>query len=122
MRSDAAPDPDCIPAIILKKCAQSLCEPLASIFNVSFYSGQIPEIWRRASITVIYKGKGNIEDCINMNNRPISLTRIPCKIQESLIKEKVSDHLDNNNLISHHRHGFRAKRSTVTQLLECMND
>ena len=35
--------PDNVPAIILKHCAESLCEPLASIFNVSFYTQKIPQ-------------------------------------------------------------------------------
>lgn len=119
LRADAACGPDKLPAILLKRCGIALCEPLASIFTVSFYTAQIPTIWSVAAVSAIYKGKGSISDCTNY--RPISLTCIPCKIMESIIREKFFDHLDKNRLLSPHQHGFRPRRSTATQLLECLN-
>ena len=37
---------------------------------------------------------------------------------ESLIKTKITDHLDTNNLLNHSQHGFMANKSTTTNLLE----
>jgi hypothetical protein len=40
---------------------------------------------------------------------------------ERIIKNYVLQHLEANNLLSPHQHGFRKNRSTETQLLECFN-
>jgi hypothetical protein len=40
---------------------------------------------------------------------------------EAIVREKVMDHLEKNNLISTHQHGFVSGRSCVTQLLEVMD-
>ena len=37
---------------------------------------------------------------------------------EKIIKEEVVKHLDNNNLITDSQHGFRNKKSCLTNLLE----
>ena len=49
--------------------------------------------------------------------RPISLTSIPCKIMEILIKKAILDHLQRNNLISDMQYGFLPGRSCSTNLL-----
>ena len=56
------------------------------------------------------------------NYRPISLTSICCKIMESIIKDHLMSYLLFNNLISKAQHGFLAKKSTLTNLMNCMND
>ena len=40
------------------------------------------------------------------NYRPVSLTSIPCKILETIIKENMNIHVDKYNLISNSQHGF----------------
>ena len=62
--------------------------------------------------------------CDVNNYRPISSTRVCCKIMESSIKQKMLDylHLLRNKLISEHQHGFLSNHSTCSQLLECVND
>ena len=56
------------------------------------------------------------------NHRPISLTSIPCKILESVIKDHVLYYLENHELLSRDQHGFRPKRSCILQLLEVFNE
>ena len=41
---------------------------------------------------------------------------------ESIIKASVTKHLIDNKLITKQQHGFLAKHSTCSQLLECVND
>ena len=50
--------------------------------------------------------------------RPVSLTSVPCKVQEKLVNERVVEQLKNNQILSQQQHGFRAKMSCLTQLLE----
>ncbi len=49
--------------------------------------------------------------------RPVSLTSIPCKIFESLIKDTMMNHLITKNLIKDTQHGFMPGRSCTTNLL-----
>ena len=37
---------------------------------------------------------------------------------ERILRDKIMDHLESNNLLSKHQHGFRSNRSCLTQLLE----
>ena len=45
-----------------------------------------------------------------------------CKLLERIIHNKMLRYLSANGLISQHQHGFLAKHSTCTQLLETVND
>ena len=110
--------PDGLPALLLKKLAFGLSEPLCSLFNVSFNSGELPKIWLTAEVTAVYK-KGLASNASNY--RPVSLTCIACKVMESIIKDKLISHLVANDLLTEHQHGFLPKKSVSTQLLECFN-
>ncbi len=52
------------------------------------------------------------------NYRPVSLTSVCCKLLESLIKDKLMQHLEDNNSIFPSQHGFMPGRSCTTNLLE----
>ena len=69
----------------------------------SFHSGTIPDIWKTATITPVFK-KGC--SCVVSNYRPISLTCICCRIMESIMKQKMLDYLLQYDLISRQQHGF----------------
>ena len=93
--------------------------PLTEIFRKSLRSGEVPEDWRRANITCIFK-KGNKQD--PGNYRPVSLTSVICKLLESNIREEIMNHLSKHNLLSDSQFGFRKNRSTILQLLTVMED
>ena len=115
MKSSPATGPDGISTILLKQFAHILSKPLSAIYNTSMESGQIPRDWKDANVTPIFKKGAKGE---TSNYRPISLTSIPCKIMESLIKDEVMDHLLMNQLIKNSQHGFMRKKSCLTNLLE----
>ena len=56
------------------------------------------------------------------NYRPVSLTAVTCKILESIIREKIMDHMVTNRLFCDEQHGFVPGRSCMTQLLTCIDD
>jgi len=99
----------------LKLTANAMSKALATIFNRSLQSGIDPEDWKSANVTPIFKkgvkGKPG-------NYRPVSLTSIPCKMQESCIRDEIVDHLVANSLINDSQHGFMKNRSCTTNLLE----
>jgi len=92
-----------IPSIFLKKQSAQLACPLAELFTKSFKTGYIPERWKLAYITPIFK-KGNSSDPANY--RPISLTSIVGKLMEQIIKSSMMSYLLANNIISKRQHVF----------------
>ena len=114
LKPSSAPGGDGIGVKLLQEFAPLLAYPLAIIFNLSMTEGAVPSMWREANVTPIYK-KGSKSK--PGNYRPVSLTSIPCKIMESIIRDCVVDHLARNNLIGNSQHGFLKSRSCVTNLL-----
>ena len=77
--------------------------------------GIVPEDWRIANVAPLFK-KGSRK--VPGNYRPVSLTSYVGKLMETLIKDKITLHMERFNLIRNSQHGFRAKRSCLTNLLE----
>ena len=73
----------------------------------------IPTQWKLANVTALFK-KGDPNSC--KNYRPISLTCVASRICESIIADKIKEHIADE--IYPVQHGFTAKKSTVTQLFE----
>jgi len=77
--------------------------------------GELPEDWKLAHVTPIYKNKGAHN--LAVNYRPVSLTSVVCKLMESILREHITRYLTNLKLLSKKQYGFISRRSTVTQLL-----
>ena len=118
LRRNAAPGPDGIKPALLQDLGESILAPLEIIFNKAMETGQSPEDWKTAYVTPIHKKgtKGNPG-----NYRPVSLTSVPCKIMESIVKDRVMSHLLENSLIQDSQHGFMPGRSCSTNLVEFMD-
>ncbi len=114
-----ATGPDMISTRILRDFADVLAPALTKIFQQSMDTGVVPKDWKQANVTAIFK-KGNKQDPANY--RPVSLTSVSCKVLEHIVFSEVMGHLDRNNILVNHQHGFRAKRSCETQLIETISD
>ena len=119
LKTPSAPGPDGVNPLMLKECAEAVCQPFHKLFTDSLTSGRMPRDWKRANITPIYK-KGCKTD--PSNYRPISLTSVVSKVLEKLIREKIVSHLETTGYLSRHQHGFRSGKSCLTQLLEYFGD
>ena len=117
IKADGAPGPDRVWSKVLHSMADILAEPLAIIYNKLMGEGNVPCIWRMANVCPIFK-KGSKGDPANY--RPVSLTCVVGKVMESLIRDKIVEHLERNNLIRSSQHGFMTGRSTTTNLLVYM--
>ena len=110
--------PDRIPHIVYRRLAAVLAHPLYLIFKESVNTGILPKLWKEAEVLPIFKnGSRTSVD----NYRPISLTCVACRALERLICKKLYDYCCKWSIISANQHGFQRRRSTITQLLECMN-
>ncbi|MCP4976837.1 MAG: reverse transcriptase family protein, partial [Maribacter sp.] len=112
--------PDSLLSKLFNKLSVPLAEPLSYIYQFSYVTEQLPECWLKADVIPIFKKKGSPSSPAGY--RPISLTCIACKIMEGIISEQLTDYLARNNVITQSQHGFVRKKSTVTQMLECLND
>ena len=111
---------DEVSARILKECAHEVGKPLVLLFSASLEQGEIPDEWRHAIITPIYKGNNKNRSKAE-NYRPVSLTSVTCKIMEHIVHSHIMKHLDENKILSESQHGFRKYRSCETQLLETIH-
>jgi hypothetical protein len=85
------------------------------IFQRSMDTGGVPEDWKSANVTPIFKKGAKSEPG---NYRPVSLTSICCKLLESILRDVLMEHLERNKLINQSQHGFMPKKSCGTNLLE----
>ena len=114
-----ATGPDGIPGRLLKICAEELASVFRLLFQASLDQGELPKDWKMASVVPLFK-KGDKTKAENY--RPVSLTSISCKLLEHIVHSNIMDHLDKFNLLNDCQHGFRQKRSCVTQLIATLDD
>jgi len=65
--------------------------------------GILPEDWKSETVCPIFK-KGDKSD--PGNYRPVSLTSVPCKVMESIIKDTMTAYLDTKGFYDSCQHGF----------------
>ena len=114
----AAPDWD-IPAKVICGCKETIATPLWLLWRDSFNKGVIPKDLKMQYITPIYK-KGNKTEAVNY--RPVSLTSHLIKIFERVMRKHLVKHLEENEILPDSQHGFRSKRSCLTQLIEHVDE
>ena len=117
IKASGAPGPDKVWSRVLHDMADALGKPLSIIYNKLMEEGYVPSIWRMANVCPIFK-KGTKGDPANY--RPVSLTCVVGKVMESLIRDKIVEHLEKYSLIRASQHGFMAGRSTTTNMLVYM--
>ena len=88
---------------------------MTEIFNASLNLGQLPEDWKSANVTAIFK-KGNRH--VAGNYRPVSLTSIACNLLESIVREQMIKYMKTNKLFSKKQFGFLKKHSTEHAILD----
>ena len=118
VKPDKSSGPDDINAKVLRYCP-NLAAPLTVLFNKSMQTGVQPQDWRDGNITPLHK-KGPRSE--KSNYRAVTLTSQVVKLLEGMIEYYMRLIFKWNKTISCHQHGFQAKCSCVSQLLECMND
>ena len=110
--------PNSLPTPILKNCADVLSFPISYLVNLSFTTGEFPNLCNIAKVIPLFK-KGDPLDCSNY--RPISLLSSFSKIFEKFVYKRVCSFLEKNNLIFKRQFGFRSGYSsnhTIVNVVE----
>ena len=97
LKPDKSQGPDGIHPRILKETNQVVKLPREKIFRKSLDEGVLPEDWKTANVTAIHK-RGDRKK--PENYRPISLTSVPGKIKEKIIRDELVNHMERNNLFT----------------------
>ena len=104
--------PDGIHGNILKRCADSLAQPLSILFKISYNVGRLPRDWKLANVVPIHKkgSKDNVE-----NYRPRSQTSLVMKVFERILKQEILS--KTHYLLDERQHGFLNSKSCTTNMI-----
>lgn len=119
LNPNKATGPDGISPRLLKEAADIVAAPLRNIFQKSLQTSSVPDDWRRANVTPIFKKGDKYKP---ENYRPISLTCIASKMLEHIVTSHIMKFIEGNKLLHPKQHGFRANLSCETQLVELVSD
>ena len=97
LNPNKASGPDKISNRFLKDFAAEITPCLTMLFQASLNQGTIPNDWKKAFVTPIFK-KGDRSSPANY--QPISLTSAVCKILEHIISSNIYTHLDNHKILT----------------------
>ena len=114
LKANSAAGADGVQAVILKTCRQELKIPLHLLWRSSMDSGIIPADLLLVLVSPVHKGgsRGAAK-----NYRPVALTSHIVKVFERVVRRSLVTHLERKGFLPDGQHGFRAMRSTLTQLL-----
>lgn len=111
LKSDKSPGPDNITNNVIKSACWILAAPLTKLFNLILETGDIPSQWSESNIILLYK-KGDPKDITNY--RPISLLPSMYKLFSTIINQRISAAIENNQPIE--QAGFRKNYSTIDHI------
>ena len=105
---------------LLRLSNSVISKDLTELINLSIKSDTVPQDWKLARVTPIYKGSGDKED--PSNYRPISVVCHIAKIFEKVIAHQFITYLTTNNLITADQSAYLHGRSTQTSLHKVIDD
>ena len=118
LKKNKSPGPDNMHPRVLHEIASSISYPLSIIYRTSIDTKTLPKEWKHANVSAIYKKENK---SLPSNYRPVSLTSIICKVLESIIRDAIVNHMNENELFSQNQFGFLSRRSTILQLIRVLD-
>ena len=106
---------DDIDTSTIKIIAADILPVITHIINLSVSQSQFPDPWKTAKIIPLLKKDNPLDP---KNYRPVALLPIFSKILERVVFVQIVDYLNANKLYHPNHHGFRAKHSTVTAIIQ----
>lgn len=119
LKNNCAPGTDNISATVLKKVHHYVIDPIVTIINSIFQTGDIPQQFKDSIVVPVFKGGSSLE---LTNYRPICIVNSLAKIFEKTLKVRLIKFLETNNLLFKNQYGFREKLSTENALQQLTSD
>ena len=119
LNSHKASGPNQISPRFLKEMASLLAPVLTLIYQASYEQGQIPNDWKGAFVTLLFKKWDNSKAA---NYWPDLLTSYCCKVVEHIVHRHLMKCMENNKILSDSERGFRKRRSCEIQLITTIHD
>ena len=94
----------------IKLTRDAMTPVYVSLFNIILKTGFIPDEWAIGKIRPIYKNKGDVTD--HNNYRPITILSCLNKLFTAVFNERLTDLLDENDMLNENQAGFRKAYST----------
>ena len=113
---DTSCDLDPIPTSLLKQCKSVLLPTITNIMNLSLSTGVFPDQFQNCSVHPLLK-PSNLDKENLSNYRPISHLSYLSKLTERLAKNRLADHLNENNLVNSFQSANTKFNSTETTWL-----
>ena len=99
---------------LLRLSAEVIGPNLSHILNLSLNSGDIPDDWKLARVTPVYKGRGDIN--VKLNYRPISVICHIAKLVEKEVQTQFLAYLIEHDFLCLDQSAYRKYHSTQTSL------
>ena len=119
LKTTTSPGPDGFHPRILKEASFQVAKPLTILFQKSLNTDILPNEWKLGTVVPIFK-KGKRQDPGNYHS--VSLTAVPCKLIETLIRDCLMTHLMTEGLLHSEQHGFRPRKPCSSQIFEVLKD
>ena len=113
---DTSCDLDPISTSLLKQCKSVLLPTITNIINLSLSTGVFPDQFKNCSVHPLLKNSSLDKENLS-NYRPISHLSYLSKLTERLVKNRLADHLNENNLMNSFQSAYTKFNSTETTLL-----
>ena len=111
MKRGRAPCPDGIPAEMLAYLDIFNRSYVLALINKSWEEGKVPESWKRANITCIYRKS---DDALSSHYKPVSLLNSLYKLFSKMLHTRSSAFVEPR--LRNTQHVFRSNKSTQTPI------
>ena len=115
LKSSSSSGTDEISSSVLKLVKNEITPVLTHIINLSISKQTFPKFWKKAKVIPLHKKE---EAIYPKNYRPVSLLCVFSKVLERCVFAQLVTYLEENNLLHPSHHGFRARHSTASALIQ----
>ena len=116
--SGKAPGYDNISMRVIKHSFHLISAPLTNIINLSLQKGIFPDKLKLTKVIPIYKAN---DPSLFTNYRPISLLSNFSKFFEKVMYNRITEFVEQHNILYRCRFGFRKNYSTSHALIHLIN-
>lgn len=118
LKLNKAPGEDGISYEFYKYAPDCFVNEILSIFNKIFLQEKIPSSFRKSILIPLFK-KGDAN--LPTNYRGLSLMNTLCKIFNTILLNRLTEWVENNNVLIEFQAGFRKHYSTVDNIFNLVN-